>query len=199
MVGSPSLGIIARRIAFVGVLLVSTGLAARSSLAGTPSVAVPADTLVPNVRVLSFELGAHVPAGYPVRRFGSPPYRSVDHGVPLLVWTTRQGIVDHIEARQADSLNVDGRSLSAGYRAFRNVLTSEGWKPFGCGSGVRGLSFTDRFRSLTFVRWSRQGAWASVSLASQPPLFGVCENWGARLPTPPPVNGGGIPTPPPVN
>ena len=184
MVGSPSVMVTARRIAFVGVLLALTGLAARSSLAGTPWLAAPADTLVPNVRILGFELGAHVPAGYPVRRFGSPPYQSVDHGVPLQVWTTRRGIVDHIEAQQADSLRLDGRSLSAGYRAFRTILTRKGWTPFGCGSGVRSLSLTNRFGSLTFVRWSRQGAWASISLASQPPVSGVCEDLGGAPPSP---------------
>jgi hypothetical protein len=48
---------------------------------------------------------------------------------------------------------------------------------------VRGLTLAGRFHSLTFVRWSRRGAWASISLPSQPPVFGVCE--GLSGPPPP--------------
>jgi hypothetical protein len=35
------------------------------------------------------------------------------------------------------------------------------------------LMLTGRFQSLTFVRWSRRRAWASISLRSQPRVFGV--------------------------
>jgi hypothetical protein len=146
-----------------------------SSLDGSPPPRVPADTLVPNVRVLSFKLGSRVPASQPISKIGTGMYRSVDRGVTFLVWRNPSGIVDHVEAPQADRLRLDGRPLSAGYRAFRGVLMREGWKSFGCGGGVRGLTLAGRFHSLTFVRWSRRNAWASISLPSQPPVFGVCE------------------------
>jgi len=119
----------------------------------------------------------------PISKIGTGMYRSADRGVTLLVWRNRNGIVDHVEAQQADRLRLDGHPLSAGYRAFRTILTREGWKSFGCGGGVRGLTLAGRFHSLTFVRWSRRGAWASISLASQPPVFGVCE--GLSGPPPP--------------
>jgi hypothetical protein len=170
------------------MLLASTvPAAADSGLAGTPRGSppppVPADTLVPNVRILSFKLGLRAPASQPISRVGTGMYRSVDRGVNLLMWRSRNGIVDHVESQQADSLRLDGHRLSAGYRAFRTILTREGWKQFGCGGGVRGLMLTGRFQSLTFVRWSRRGAWASISLRSQPPVFGVCE--GLSGPPPP--------------
>ena len=167
----------------VAVLLAVSGLSASSSLAGSPPPPVPADTLVPNVRVLSFKLGSRAPASEPISKVGTGMYRSVDRGVTLLVWRKRNGIVDHVEAQQADRIRLDGHPLSAGYRAFRTILTREGWKPFGCGGGVRGLTLAGRFHSLTFVRWSRRGAWASISLPSQPPVFGVCE--GLSGPPPP--------------
>lgn len=167
----------------VAVLLAVSGLAASSSLAGSPPPLVPADTLVPNVRVLSFKLGSHAPASKPTSKVGTGMYRSLDRGVTLLVWRNRNGIIDHVEAQQADRLRLDGHPLSAGYRAFRTILTREGWKPFGCGGDVRGLTLADRFHSLTFVRWSRRGASASISLPSQPPVFGVCE--GLSGPPPP--------------
>jgi hypothetical protein len=153
------------------------------SLAGSPPPPVPADTLVPNTRVLSFKLGSRVPPSEPISKIGTGMYRSADRGVTLLVWRNRNGIVDHVEAQQADRLRLDGHPLSAGYRAFRTILTREGWKSFGCGGGVRGLTLAGRFHSLTFVRWSRRGAWASISSASQPPVFGVCE--GLSGPPPP--------------
>jgi hypothetical protein len=153
--------------------------AAGSGLAGpprgSPPPPVPADTLVPNVRILSFKLGSRAPANEPISLIGTGMYRSVDRGVHLLVWRSRNGIVDHVESRRAGSLRLDGHPLSAGYRVFRAILTAElGWKPFGCGGGVRGLMLTGRFGSLTFVLWSRRGAEASISLPSQQPVFGVC-------------------------
>jgi hypothetical protein len=180
-----SRGVTVGTLAVVAALLAVSGPAASSSLAGPPPPPVPADTLVPNVRVLSFKLGSPAPASEPISKVGTGMYRSVGRGVPLLVWRNRNGVVDHVEAQRADSLRLDGHPLSAGYHAFRTILTGEGWRQFGCGGGVRGLALTGRSRSLTFVRWSRRGAWASISLPSQPPVFGVCEG----LSGPPPVVG----------
>jgi hypothetical protein len=178
-----SLSITAKTLAGVAALLAFMVPAASSSLAGSPPPPARADTLVPNVRVLSFELGSRAPASEPITRVGTGMYRSVDHGVALLVWRNRTGIVGHVEARRANSLRLDGHPLSAGYRTFRSILTREGWKRFGCGGGVRGLVLGGGLGSLTFVRWSRRDAWASISLPSQPPVAGVCD--GLSGPPPP--------------
>lgn len=185
-----SLGITAKTIALVAVLLgVTVPAVADSSLGsspGTPPRPIPADTLLPNVGILSFKLGSRAPASEPIRRIGTGMYRSVDHGVHLLVWRNPSGIVDHVEAQRADSLRLDGRPLSAGYSAFRTMLTpEEGWKSFGCGGGIRGLMLTGRSQSLTFVRWNQRTALASISLRSQEPVLGVC---GDLSGPPPPLN-----------
>ena len=170
-----SRGITAKTLALVGVLLaVTVPAAAESGASGSPPPPVPANTLVPNVAILSFKLGSRAPAGASLSRIGTGMYRSVDHGVHLLVWRSRSGIVDHVEAQQADTLRFDGHRLSAGYRVFRTILTPQGWKSFGCGGGVRGLMLTSRSRSLTFMLWNGRSASASISLSSQTPVFGVC-------------------------
>ena len=158
---------------------------ANASVASPPPV-VRANTLVPNLRMLGFKLGAAPPAGPRLIWVGTQMYRTVDNGVPLRVWTnTSRTIVEHIEARHAGNLRLDGQRLDAGFRSFRVILTSEGWKTFGCGKGARGLEFTSRSGSFTFLQWSKRGILASISMRSQAPVAGVCE--GLYKGAPPPV------------
>jgi hypothetical protein len=165
--------VIARRTSIIlGVLLALIGLGARADVAGSQPPVIQTDALIPNVQILSFALGQHVPAGYHLSG-AAGDYRTVDDGVALLVWTTRQGIIYHLEARQANRLRLDGLSLSAGYRVFHTILTRRGWRPFTCQAGP-GLRSPESFRSLTDVRWTRQGAWVNLSLASYEGVFGSC-------------------------
>jgi hypothetical protein len=126
------------------------------------------------VGILTFRLGSRPPVDAPLTPVGTGMYRSLDHGVPLLVWRSASGIVGHVEAQQAGPLSFDGHQLSAGYRVFRTLLTPQGWRSFACGAGVRGLMLTSRSRTLTFVLWNGRSASASISLPSQSPVFGVC-------------------------
>ncbi len=170
---------------FVAVvaLLAFAVLGANASV-GSPPPAVRANTLVANLRILSFKLGAHAPAAERLSRVGTGMYRTVDNGVPLEVWRNTKGTVGHVEAHRAGRLRLDGQPLNVGYRSFRTILTHEGWRAFGCGADVRGLSLTSRSGSFTFVRWDKRKALASISLRSQPPVMGVCQGLGPGAPPP---------------
>ena len=138
--------------------------------------------LVPNVRILNFILGAPAPTNQPVSKFGTGVYRSVEQHITVYLRRGRDGIIASVEVRSAGRLRLDGRPLSAGYRVFRPIPTREGWKPFHCGRVEKGMALTDRqhpktFVPGTFVRWSNDGALASISLPSAPPLFGLCDDY----------------------
>jgi hypothetical protein len=167
----------------VVVLLAFAVLGANASV-GSPPPVVRANTLVANLRILSFKLGAHAPAAARLRWLGTGMYRTVDNGLPFEVWRNTKGVVDHVQALRAGGLRLVGQRLNVGYRSFRVILTHEGWTTFGCGAGVRGLSFTGRSGSFTFVRWDKRGVVASISLRSQPPVGGFCEGLGDVAPPP---------------
>lgn len=171
-------GTTAKRLSLLAVLLSLATAAGVASAVASPPPPLSANAVLPNEGILAFKLGVRPPAGERLSRIGTGMYRTVDHGVGLLVWRSGDGVVERIEARRANSLRLAGRPLSAGYPTFKRILTPEGWKLFSCGAGVRGLLLTGRSGSLTFVRWDGSTALASVSLPSQPPVFGVCGDLG---------------------
>ena len=157
------------------VVLLAVAVPAANASVRSPQSLVRPNTLVPNLRMLDFKLGVPAPAAPRLTRVGTLMYRTVDNGVPLRVWTnTKRTVVERVDAEHAGNLRLDGKRLNAGYRSFRAILTPEGWKSFGCGKGARGLEFTSRSGSLSFLQWSKRGVRASISLRSQLPL-GVCE------------------------